>query len=198
MEIGLFFGSFNPVHHGHLIIANHIAMTSDLTEVWFVLSPQNPFKKSGSLLNENHRLELLRLAIEGEKKLKASNIEFKLPKPSYTIDTLIYLKEKFPTYKFSIIIGSDGFQNIEKWKNADVIFRDYPIIIYKRPGFEISTNISASITITDAPLLEISSTHIRYMIKNRQSIRYLVPDIVKETIEKKMYYSSSLENPTQY
>jgi len=197
MKIGLFFGSFNPIHHGHLIIANHIAMTTDLDEVWFVVSPQNPFKKSGSLLNENHRLHLVQLAIEGEKKLKASNIEFKLPRPSYTIDTLIYLKEKYPGHVFSLIIGSDGFQNIEKWKNAGVILRDYPIIIYKRPGFEIEKPVSASISVTEAPLLEISSTHIRYMIRDRKSIRYLVPDVVQEEIEKNMYYRSALENPTQ-
>ena len=165
MKIGLFFGSFNPVHHGHLIIANHIAMTSDLQEIWFVVSPQNPFKKAGSLLNENHRYHLLQLAIEGELKLKTTNIEFKLPRPSYTINTLTYLKEKYPANSFSIIMGSDGFQNLDKWKNADIIIKNYPIIIYKRSGFEISNTHNASITITDAPLLDISSTHIRYLIK---------------------------------
>lgn len=198
MKIGLFFGSFNPIHTGHLIIANHIAMTTDLDEVWFVVSPQNPFKKPGSLLNEHHRLHLIQLAIEGEIKLRASNIEFKLPRPSYTIDTLIYLKEKYPRHVFSIIIGSDGFQNIEKWKNAGVIIRNYPIIIYTRPGFAINNTGSANISIANAPLLEISSTHIRYLIKTGKSIRYLVPDIVKEEIERNMYYSSELENPTQY
>lgn len=195
MKIGLFFGSFNPIHHGHLIIANHVAMNSALEEVWFVISPQNPFKKAGSLLNENHRFRLLQLAIEGEKNLRVSNIEFKLPRPSYTIDTLTYLKEKYPTYTFSIIIGSDGFQNIDKWKNAEIILKNYHFIIYKRPGFEVKDTFSANVTIADAPLLEISSTHIRYMIKKRQSIRYLVPDVVKEEIENNLYYSSSLENP---
>lgn len=197
MKIGLFFGSFNPVHHGHLIIANHIAMTSTLNEVWFVVSPQNPFKKSATLLNENHRYHLVQLAIESETKLKASNIEFKLPKPSYTIDTLAYLSEKYPGHSFSIIMGSDGFRNLDKWKNADIIIKNYPIIIYKRPGFEIENSLNALITIADAPLLEISSTHIRYMIKNGMSIRYLVPEIVKEEIENKGYYLSSLENPSQ-
>lgn len=197
MKIGLFFGSFNPVHHGHLIIANHIVQTTALDEVWFVVSPQNPFKKAGSLLNENHRLQLVHLAIEGERKLKASNIEFKLPRPSYTIDTLIYLKEKYPAYTFSIILGSDSFQNISKWKNADLILRDYPIIVYKRPGFEIPEGLPGSITVTDAPLLEISSTHIRYMLRSGRSIRFLVPDVVKDEIDRNQYYASSLENPAQ-
>ena len=197
MKIGLFFGSFNPIHHGHLIIANHLAETSDLAEIWFVVSPQNPFKKAGSLLNENHRYHLIKLAVEGEKKLKASNIEFKLPRPSYTSDTLIYLKEKYPRYSFSIIIGSDGFQNIEKWKNANIILSNYPILIYKRPGFEIKEPLPASISVVNAPLLEISSTLIRYMIKNKKNIRYLVPDIVKDEIEINRFYSSSLENPTE-
>lgn len=197
MKIGLFFGSFNPIHHGHLIIANHLAETSDLAEIWFVVSPQNPFKKAGSLLNENHRYHLIKLAVEREKKLKASNIEFKLPRPSYTSDTLIYLKEKYPLHSFSIIIGSDGFQNIEKWKNANIILSNYPILIYKRPGFEIKEPLPASVNLVNAPLLEISSTLIRYMIKNKKNIRFLVPDIVKDEIERNRFYSSSLENPTE-
>lgn len=196
MKIGLFFGSFNPVHHGHLIIANHIAMTAGLDEVWLVVSPQNPFKKSASLLNENHRYHLVQLAIEGEKKLRASNIEFKLPKPSYTVDTLAYLAEKYPKHRFSIIMGSDGFQNLDKWKNAEAIVKNYPLIIYKRPGFEIENKLRAAITVADAPMLEISSTHIRYMLKQGLSIRYLVPDIVMEEIENRGFYRSSSENPS--
>lgn len=196
MKIGLFFGSFNPVHHGHLIIANHIAMTTGLDEVWMVVSPQNPFKKSASLLNENHRYHLVQLAIEGEKKLRASNIEFKLPKPSYTVDTLAYLAEKYPKHRFSIIMGSDGFQNLDKWKNAEAIVKNYPLIIYKRPGFEIENKLRAAITVADAPMLGISSTHIRYMLKHGLSIRYLVPDIVMEEIENRGFYRSSSENPS--
>ena len=141
MLIGLYFGSFNPVHNGHLIIANHVLNVGVADEMWFVVSPQNPFKNSGSLLNQNHRLNLVKIAIEGETNLKASNIEFKLPKPSYTITTLTYLQEKYPTQQFAIIMGSDGFQNINKWKNAETILRDFSIIIYKRPGFEVMQNV---------------------------------------------------------
>ncbi len=193
MKIGLYFGSFNPIHTGHLIIANHIANNNELDEVWFVVSPQNPFKNTNSLLNEQHRLSLVKIAIEGEKKLKASNVEFKLPKPSYTADTLLYLSEKFPKHNFSIIIGSDSFQNIEKWKNYKYIINNYNIFIYQRPGFQIK-NTSESINIVDAPLLEISSTQIRKNIKEKKSIRYLVTDAVMEEIELKNYYKSSLEN----
>jgi nicotinate-nucleotide adenylyltransferase len=195
MKIGLYFGSFNPIHTGHLIIANHIANNTELDEVWFVVSPQNPFKNTNSLLNEQHRLSLVKIAIEGEKKLKVSNVEFKLPKPSYTADTLLYLSEKYQKHIFSIIMGSDGFQNIEKWKNYKYIINNYNIFIYHRPGFLIEKNIE-SVTIVDAPLLEISSTHIRKNIKDKKSIRYLVTDTVMEEIELKNYYKSNLENPS--
>ncbi len=190
MKIGLYFGSFNPVHVGHLIIANHILNTTDLNQVWFVVSPQNPFKNSSSLLNEYHRLHMVNIAIEGETKLRASNVEFKLPKPSYTIDTLTYLKEKYPENKFAIIMGSDGFQNLDKWKNYELLVKNYPIYIYKRPGFEVTETFNARITILNAPLLDISSTAIRKLVKEKKSIRFLVPDTVKEEIERNAYYRS--------
>ena len=188
MNIGLYFGSFNPIHVGHLIIANHIAYNSDLKQVWFVVSPQNPIKKSESLLNEYHRLHLIKSAIDGENKLRANSVEFGLPKPSYTVDTLAYLKEKYPNHRFSIIMGSDSFQNLNKWKNYSVIVNNYPLIIYKRPGFEINNSLGAEITILDAPLLNISSTHIRELIKQNKSIRFLVPATVNEEIERGGYY----------
>ena len=196
-KIGLYFGSFNPVHTGHLIIASHLANNTDLKEVWFVVSPQNPFKKETGLLNERHRISLVKLAIEDEKCLKASDVEFKLPKPSYTIDTLIYLSEKYPEYEFSVIMGSDGFQNIEKWKNYEQIINNYTIYIYMRPGFEVTNKYGDNIIQVKAPLLEISATEIRKNIKAGKSIRYLVTDIVMKEIQEKGYYKSALENPAQ-
>lgn len=194
MKIGLYFGSFNPVHIGHLIIANHAVNETDLNQVWFVVSPQNPFKQAASLLNEYHRLHLINLAIEGENKLRASNVEFGLPKPSYTVDTLAYLKEKYPGHEFCILMGSDGFENLHKWKNYRVITDNHSIYIYKRPGFEIGDTHGARIHVLDAPLLDISSTQIREFIKSRKSIRYLVTDAVKEEIELAGYYRNDLKN----
>ena len=188
MKIGLYFGSFNPVHIGHLIIANHAVNETDLSQVWFVVSPQNPFKQSASLLNEYHRLHLIKSAIDGENNLRASSVEFNLPKPSYTVDSLVYLKERYPDHEFSILMGSDGFQNINKWKNYKVILNKHKIYIYKRPNFDITKTYGATVQILETPLLEISSTHIRELIKNKKSIRFLVPDIVKEEIEIAGYY----------
>jgi nicotinate-nucleotide adenylyltransferase len=194
MNIGLYFGSFNPIHHGHLIIANHIINETGIKEVWFIVSPQNPFKETSSLLNEQHRLQLVKLAIEDAPGLRASNIEFSLPKPSYTIDTLVYLEEKYPQHQFYIIMGSDGFQNIDKWKNANQLLKNYPIIIYERPGFNVNKKDGTKITLLKAPLLDISSTLVRKLIKEKKSIRYLVPDNVAQEIESQQYYSSLLEN----
>lgn len=188
MRVGLYFGSFNPVHVGHLIIATHVINNTELQQVWFVVSPQNPFKKSATLLNANQRLNMVRLAIEGETKLKASNVEFKLPIPSYTIDTLIYLKEKYPKNEFAIIMGSDGFKNLDKWKNYETLIKEYKFYIYKRSDFDVINTLGAQIVIMDAPMLDISSTRIRKLLKEKKSIRYLVPDIIKEEIENNNYY----------
>lgn len=189
MNIGLYFGSFNPIHNGHLIIASQIANYTTLHRIWFVISPQNPLKQNRSLINENHRKHLIDLAIEGEKKLRSSNIEFKLPKPSYTVDTLAYLSDIYPQHEFSVIMGSDSFTNIKKWKNYEVILKNYEIYIYERPGFAINLKmLSSKVKVLNAPLLQISSTHIRDMIHQKKSIRYLVPDIVKDEIERQQYY----------
>lgn len=196
MKIGLYFGSFNPVHSGHLIIANHAVNETDLNQVWFVVSPQNPFKQAASLLNEYQRLHLIKLAIDGEKGLRASAVEFSLPRPSYTVDTLTYLKEKHPDHEFCILMGSDGFQNIHKWKNYELILKNHQIYIYKRPGFDIEDTHGASVQIIDAPLLDISSTLIRNLIKQKKSVRYLIPDIVKEEIETGGYYRQPSKDQT--
>lgn len=189
MRIGLYFGSFNPIHTGHLIIANHVRQHTDLSQVWFVVSPQNPLKPSAALLNEYHRLALVQLAIDDEPGLKATDIEFKLPRPSYTADTLAYLQEKYLQHEFSIIMGSDSFQNLSKWKNPEYIFKHHTIYVYKRPGINVDQEaVTGSVQVLDAPLLEISATHIRNNIKAGKSIRFLVPDKVKEEIEKNGYY----------
>jgi nicotinate-nucleotide adenylyltransferase len=190
MKVGLYFGSFNPIHHGHLLIANYVLQHTGLDQVWFVVSPQNPLKPSASLLNEYHRLFLVQLAIEGEKGLKASDIEFKLPKPSFTVDTLAYLQEKYSGNEFSIIMGSDSFQNLPKWKNYTWLLQHFPLYIYKRPGHEtlpVYPDVR-SINVLDAPLLPISSTEIRKNIKEGRSIRYFVPDAVRTEIERGGYY----------
>ena len=188
MKIGLYFGSFNPIHTGHLIIANHVLNETDLQRIWFVVSPQNPFKPSSSLLNEYDRLHLVQIAIEKDDRLKASEIEFALPKPSYTSHTLAYLSEKYPSHQFTIIMGSDSFQNIGNWKNPETIINNYPIIIYRRPGHEVINSVNAQITIMDAPLLDISATHIREGIQKGKSIKYLVPTQVEEEIIKSSFY----------
>jgi nicotinate-nucleotide adenylyltransferase len=188
MKIGLYFGSFNPVHIGHLIIANYIINETDLDQIWFVVSPQNPLKSGNSLLNKYHRKALIDLAIEGERKLKSSSIEFSLPVPSYTIDTLTYLNEKYPDDIFSVIMGSDSLQNISKWKNYEYLLEKYQLLVYERPGFTTKGASFSNIIYLKAPLLDISSTRIREMIKTGKSIKFLVPDVVKEEIERNHYY----------
>ncbi len=187
MKIGLYFGSFNPIHTGHLIIASHILNVTDLDRLWFIVSPQNPHKPE-NLLNEYHRLHLVKLAIEGDIRMKASDIEFTLPKPSYTVDTLAYLAEKYPNEEFSIIMGSDSLQNLPKWKNYEVITNNYKIYVYNRPGFAVIEKQYPCVIEIDAPLLHISATHIRKCIQEGKSIRYLVPEPVREEIEKGGYY----------
>lgn len=188
MKVGLYFGSFNPIHIGHLIIANHVINETDLKKIWFVVSPQNPFKPSSTLLNEYDRLHLVQKAIEDDDRLKASDVEFSLPKPSYTASTLAYLNEKYPSYQFTIIMGSDSFQNLGKWHNAQTIISNYPILVYRRPQFDVNNLSGAQATVLDAPLLEISATYIRECIQQGKSIRYLVPPSVADEIEKSSFY----------
>jgi nicotinate-nucleotide adenylyltransferase len=188
MDIGLFFGSFNPVHTGHLIIANHILNETGLEKIWLTISPLNPFKTDSSLLEEDARLDLIKAAIENDRRVVASDVEFQLSRPSFTINTLNYLKENYPENKFSIIMGSDSFRSLHLWKNFESIISRYKILIYRRPGYEVEKTINADIDILDAPLLGISSTEIRKLIKQDKSIRYLVPEKVRDEIERNQYY----------
>lgn len=188
MRVGLYFGSFNPIHHGHLMIASHIMMETDLDQLWFVVSPQNPFKSGNSLLNEYHRLHLVRLAIDDDTRFRACDIEFRLPRPSFTSDTLSYLSDEYPNHDFSLVLGSDSLMNFEKWKNFSHILNRYKIRVYERPGFKVRTDLAGSITRCEAPLIEISSTRIREMVSKGESIRYFVPESVREEIERSHYY----------
>ncbi|WP_353196747.1 nicotinate (nicotinamide) nucleotide adenylyltransferase [Parapedobacter defluvii] len=189
-KIGLFFGSFNPIHTGHLIIANYMANYTGLDEVWLVVSPHNPLKKKGSLINMYDRLEMVNLAIERAENIRSSTIEFSLPQPSYTVDTLIHLREKYPTTDFVLIMGSDNLQSLKKWKNYEIILRDYHIQVYPRPDYPAAPEWTQhpSITLTDTPLMEFSSTFIRNAVKNGKNIRYFVPDSVMAFIENKGLY----------
>lgn len=189
-KVGLFFGSFNPVHVGHLIIANYMANYTALDEVWFVVSPQNPFKKKESLGNMYDRLEMVNLAIEETENLKASSIEFSLPQPSYTIDTLTHLAEKYPTHEFVLIMGEDILETFSKWKNYEIILRDYHIYVYPRPGYNGgSMKEHPSITMTQTPMMELSSTFLRQAVKDGNTIKFYTPDKVIDFIEKKGLYS---------
>ena len=176
MKIGLFFGSFNPVHTGHMIIANHLLEYTDLDKIWMVVSPQNPFKEKKSLASNYDRIHLVNLAIEDHLNIKASNIEFDLPKPSYTIDTLTYLYELYPNEEFSLIMGGDNLASFHKWKNYEQILEKHDIYVYRRPGYESEQfNDHERVKFVDAPLLDISATFVRKAIRSEKSIKYLVP-----------------------
>lgn len=189
MKTGLFFGSFNPIHTGHLVITNYMASFTGLKEVWLVVSPHNPLKNRNSLGNMYDRLEMAKLATENADHIKVSDIEFGLPQPSYTVDTLAYLKEKYPEKEFVMIMGADNLSSFKKWKNYEVLLENYGIFVYPRPGVDVSEWKShPSITITDTPQMDISSTFIRKAIKEGKDIRYFVPDKVLNFIEGKNMY----------
>ena len=188
-KVGLFFGSFNPVHVGHLIIANYMATQTDLDEVWLVVSPQNPLKKKSTLARDFDRLHLVRLAIEDCPNLKASNIEFDLPKPSYTIDTLTYLNEAHPDKDFILIMGGDNLGTLHKWKNYEQILNYYQIYVYQRPNYELG-NLAThpAIKIFEAPLMQVSASYIRKCIREGHSIQYIVTQPVFEYINSSNLY----------
>ena len=188
-KIGLFFGSFNPVHVGHMIIANFMVEHSDLKEMWMVVTPHNPHKEKKSLAKDRDRLHLVDLAIGDNVNIKASDIEFGLEKPSYTVDTLAFLKEKYPHHTFSLIMGGDNLGTFHKWKNYKTILANHEIYVYRRPGYDLGDlQDHEKVTILEAPLLTISASYIRKQIKEGKSIQYLVPDKVWDYIDGSSMY----------
>lgn len=197
-SVGLYFGTFNPIHVGHLIIANHMVQHADLDQVWFVVTPQNPMKPKASLLADYHRLALVRIAVEDNNHLEASNIEFDLPQPSYTVHTLAALSEKYPDYTFTIIMGEDNLNTLQKWKNYEFILNNYSVLVY--PRVESDENLSVNtegrsplldlktVTMIDAPLMKISASFIRRTIKDGKDARYLLTENVLKYIDEMNFY----------
>ena len=203
MKIGLYFGTFNPIHIGHLVISNYMAEYTDLDEVWLIVSPQNPLKKKASLLEDIHRLAIVREAIEDNPKLKVSDIEFNLPKPSYTATTLTYLQEKYPKHQFSLIMGEDNLRTLHKWFNHEVILKNHSFYVYPRVlteqeeielqemstlpenNFKKLPNVHIC---SDAPIMKISATFVRNAIKEGKDIRYLLTEPVRKYIDEMNFY----------
>ena len=199
MRIGLYFGTYNPIHVGHLIIANHMAEREDLDQVWLVVTPQNPLKVNQNLLADYHRLALVKIAIDDNFHLRASDIEFALAKPSYTVETLAHLREKYPQHEFALIMGEDNLRTLHKWKNYEVILNKHRIFVYPRPLTleELENKTSAArieiaqhpnIVMTESPVMQISSTHIRNLVKTEKSIQYLVTEPVRKYIDEMNFY----------
>jgi len=189
-KVGLYFGTFNPVHVGHVIIAQYMLEFTELDEVWFVVTPHNPFKKKSTLLDDYTRLELVRQAVEQNDRLRVSDIEFGLPKPSYTIDTLAYLGEKYPDYDFALIMGSDNIATLKKWKNGDLILERHSIYVYPRHGTEKAEDFThPHIHFTEAPIIQLSSSFIRKAIADGKNVSGMLPGTVWEEIERNGYYS---------
>lgn len=190
-KVGLFFGSFNPIHIGHLILANYILENTDMQELWFVVSPQNPFKEKKSLLKDYHRLDMVELALKNYPKMKASNIEFSLPTPSYTVDTLAYLNEKYPENSFSLIMGEDNLSGLPKWKNFEHLIKNYQIIVYPRISAETKTEPKwnqENVHKIAAPVIELSATEIRAMIKSNKNVRPMLPPEVFDFLDGSSFY----------
>ena len=199
-KIGLYFGTFNPIHVGHLIIANHLVENSDLDEIWLIVTPHNPHKKKKTLLEDHHRLTMVRIALEDYPKLKASNIEFDLPQPNYTTNTLAHLEEKYPEKSFALIMGEDNLKSFHKWKNYEVILDRYSIYVYPRISEGKIDNqfyspleggggvFHPKITKIDAPIMELSSTFIRKGIKSGKNIRPMLPHEVWKYLDEMNFY----------
>jgi nicotinate-nucleotide adenylyltransferase len=189
MHIGLFFGSINPVHIGHMALANYMLSFTDMQQVWMVVSPQNPLKDKNQLLDQNNRLLLVNLAIDDHPNIRSSNIEFNLPKPSYTIHTLVHLNEKFPEHQFSLIMGQDNLKSFAKWKNYEELLRRFQIYVYPRPNIgPTEFDAHPNVHFTQAPMMDISSTFIRNAIKDKKDIRFFLPPKVWEEIDVMNFY----------
>lgn len=191
MKIGLYFGSFNPIHIGHLVIANHMAEYSDLNEIWFVVTPHNPFKNKSSLLDNYQRLEMVYRATKDYKKLKSSDIEFGLPQPNYTVNTLAYLQEKHPNNAFSLIMGEDNLDSFHKWKNYDVILENHDIYVYPRlSDKQVATQFDGHKKIhhIHAPIMQLSSTFIRNAIKEGKNVKPMLPEHVWAYLDEMNFY----------
>ncbi len=189
MKTGLFFGSFNPIHLGHLMIAGYMVEFTDIRQVWFVVSPHNPLKEKRSLLAGHHRLAMVRLAVEEDPRFRASNIEFSMPRPSYTIDTLTWLSEKHPKQEFVILAGSDMLTSLPKWKNFEVLLEQYKIYLYPRPGVTPGPfDHHPSVTFTRAPMVDISSNFIRKAISEGKNMQYFLPEKVWKYLDEMNFY----------
>lgn len=200
MKIGLYFGTYNPIHVGHLVIANYMVDYTDLDQVWLVVTPQNPHKNKASLLSDYHRLAIVRIAVEGNNKLKASNIEFDLPKPSYTITTLAYIQEKHPEHSFSLIMGEDNLRTLHKWKNHEEIINNHKIFVYPRAlteqerkdqltiNSENNFESHKNVTLCDAPVMKVSSSFIRKAIKEKKDVQYLLTEPVYKYVTEMHFY----------
>jgi nicotinate-nucleotide adenylyltransferase len=188
MKIGLFFGSFNPTHIGHKIIASYMAEFSDLGKVIFVVSPENPLKEKNTLLDQSHRLQIIRAEVEDNPKLAVSDIEFNMPKPSYTIDTLLRLKEDYAENEYVLIMGADNLQNFYKWKNYEQILEDYSIYVYPRPDIEINRKHQNIHVVAGVPQMEISASFIRDSIKQGKDVSYLMPEKAWKYIDEMNFY----------
>ncbi|ALM49302.1 nicotinate-nucleotide adenylyltransferase [Flavobacterium psychrophilum] len=191
MKVGLYFGTFNPIHVGHVIIANHMAEYSGLDQIWLVVTPHNPLKKKSTLLDDHQRLQMVFLATQDYPKLKPSDIEFRLPQPSYTTNTLVHLQEKFPTHEFSLIMGEDNLNSLHKWKNYEVILQNHDVYVYPRINTDtINPDIETSARIhrVEAPVIEISSTFIRESIKDGKNVQPLLPQKVWQYVEHNLFY----------
>ena len=188
MKIGLLFGSFNPMHIGHKVIASYMAEFTDLEKVCFVVSPQNPLKQKQTLLDQHHRLQIIRAEVENNLKLAVSDIEFSMPRPSYTINTLVHLKKKYPENEYALIIGADNLQNFHKWKNYKQILEDYSVFVYPRPGIEISGKHENIHIVKGVPQMEISASFIRESIIQKKDVSYLIPEKAWQYIDEMNFY----------